>query len=381
MPPRPSHGWQLWELIRGSISIEGTQTAGSVDQGGAMCRFHSFVVTPSLDFLEKSGAVHHSDITSADVLRYALLPEFDLVQRRLDLDGSTLIDALTGHSRPAVPAPAGYRPGRTYANGEDFLGEEALRALERYLWKRFGTREKLVSFAEPWWEEAKHELLSVGPVTTLRRAAGALRPPRPTDEQSGVYLGNEGREHMAIDWLCARGRDDKVTVDPAKAIRIRLRIALHEEEPEDCSARARLARLTEALSRKPKTARRCLVMVFRDRGSRRPLLWAGPLGIVESTDAQPGPGVVAFIGKAVLDPYTPTRALNTSPSVELYEANLDQTQALMANATDQRPVAHEELTYERWAQAVLDGDCVSTWLHDLDLDHALGFSRWPSCTR
>lgn len=55
-----------------------------------MCRFHSFVVTHALDFLEKPGESHHSCIASPSVVDRALLPEFDVRSRRVHFDGAPL---------------------------------------------------------------------------------------------------------------------------------------------------------------------------------------------------------------------------------------------------------------------------------------------------
>lgn len=338
-----------------------------------MCKFHSFVVTSSLDFLEKVGEVHHSQLAAPGVLDQSLLPEFDVVTRRLDMHGRTLFEALI--EPPTAPHLASQRRGaclqRAYENVDRFLGEEALSALDAYLWQRFGTVENLVGWVEPWWHVASAELVG-------------LLNKRPEPLPSEISFAIPER-------ICGAG---SVLSDALDTLRWKEIPGTAAQGTFMASAfldnmRAREAALRNPFLNRPTGADGeaedeggldVLLLSFRRPEDPVPYVW----GQVRSSFGPDGRGFTLrgrfVFDAAVVGPRWP--GVLPDSVAELFFADMEDTRrAYRVNDARHGRVLTGEMTYGAWGDAMLQGGCVEEWKHDLDPDYALGFTPEPVYAR
>jgi len=331
-----------------------------------MCRFHSFVMTQALDFLEKPGEVHHSCIASRQVVDRSLLPEFDVVRRQVHFDHVPLLNALTERPERAV-SPLSRRGGaRIYSGVDRFLSQEALDALENYLWKRFGTRERFVEFVEPWWEAGKDELSALTPSARFRSNPGSFRLPPPAEGAPSIWVGSDQIERAEAELTTLGGTRWLSVRDERRRGSVHLRIVFAQSLLEglglSSGAYELLQKLMDRRAAMPAGSERCLVMALHVNPSRCPLLWAGPLRISESHHAENLGPHIELAGPGVLASQGSVRGLTKDVSAQIYEADRDVVDSLLGG-----------FTYEKWSSAMLNGACIQEWKRDLDLDYALGF--------
>ena len=131
-----------------------------------MCHFHSFVWLNGDRFVEESGEIcHYKILTNAKIdggAQPTLLPEFNVLTRRLEVDGLSYVSFMKKHSDSVSLEP--------------FRSRHARNKLKRYLKRRFGSPRSLVEFAEDYWDLACCQLESlIGQLPTRKLSQSDLQ--------------------------------------------------------------------------------------------------------------------------------------------------------------------------------------------------------------
>jgi len=131
------------------------------------CHFHSFVWVSGNEFVEQPGEICHRKILDNTKIgrksQKFLLPEFNVMTRRLELEGLSYVSFMKEYGESASLKP--------------FRTRRARNKLKHYLKERFGSPRALAEFAEDYWEVAccQLESLLVEPLPTRKLSQSDLQ--------------------------------------------------------------------------------------------------------------------------------------------------------------------------------------------------------------
>jgi len=344
-----------------------------------MCYFHSFLVSENLDFFEKEGEIHHSciPVVCQGAVRprdRMLHPEFDVASRRIDIDGQTLVEACSNTD-----------PIRGPVHENDWaLGTEALKTFEKYLRKRFNTAETLVEFAEPWWELAKNQLCGLviwSPDNEPKKKP--LETPTPLSDP--CLLSDEETER--ISFFPVGGIRQSIWEGDFSIIIGRSFNSVNRSIIDLIS--------TMAQDSGPASLTKTIVLEFYSemgfvgwgytnaiRSEMTPLSdieWH----LVKSKEAPKGSfshrQTITLEGSFVFNWYNPTIHRDGGiKSICAYFSDYNSCEQLIRQHRGSLPGSSLDVSFERWAKQMLNGNCLSNWKKPLDIDYALGFSPEPT---